>query len=124
MLVTREREREREREQAELKEILSEIESLLSQRKILQRFITKILQKAELTQSIHSLIASLPTPPKHGWERVRLGQVSQVIAGQSPQSQFYNDRQEGFYFFKEKRILAKNIYKILMFGLLKSQKKA
>ncbi|MBS4234808.1 hypothetical protein CVU14613_00450 [Campylobacter vulpis] len=96
-------EREREREQAELKEILSEIESLLSQRKILQRFITKILQKAELTQSIHSLIASLPTPPKHGWERVRLGQVSQVIAGQSPQSQFYNDRQEGLLFFQGKK---------------------
>lgn len=76
MLVTRER--EREREQAELKEILSEIESLLSQRKILQRFITKILQKAGLTQSLHSLLDSLPTPPKHGWDTIKLGEIGKI----------------------------------------------
>lgn len=68
MLITR----EREREQAELKEILSEIESLLSQRKILQHFITKILQKAGLTQSLHSLLDSLPTPPAQGWNTIKL----------------------------------------------------
>ncbi|WDL75726.1 restriction endonuclease subunit S [Helicobacter winghamensis] len=61
-----------EREQAELKEILSEIESLLSQRKILQRFITTILQKAGLTQSLESLIDSLPTPPPQGWDTIKL----------------------------------------------------
>lgn len=66
------REREREREQAELKEILSEIESLLSQRKTLQRFITTILKKAGLTQSLESLIDSLPTPPKQGWDTIKL----------------------------------------------------
>lgn len=70
MLITR------EREQAELREILSEIESLLSQRKTLQRFITTILQKAGLTQSLHSLLDSLPTPPKQGWERVKLKQAA------------------------------------------------
>lgn len=82
MLVTRER--EREREQAELREILSEIESLLSQRKTLQRLITTILQKAGLTQSLHSLLDSLPTPPKQGWERVKLGQVVSVQSGGTP----------------------------------------
>ncbi|MEB2808310.1 restriction endonuclease subunit S [Campylobacter upsaliensis] len=66
MLVTR------EREQAEIKEILSEIESLLSQRKILQRFITTILQKAGFTQSLHSLLDSLPTPPPQGYPQYRL----------------------------------------------------
>lgn len=69
-------EREREREQAELKEILSEIESLLSQRKTLQRFITKILQKAGLTQSLHSLLDSLPTPPAQGYPQYRLNDKS------------------------------------------------
>lgn len=72
MLITR----EREREQAELKEILSEIESLLSQRKILQHFITKILQKAGLTQSLHSLLDSLPTPPPQGYPQYRLNDKS------------------------------------------------
>ena len=72
MLITR----EREREQAELKEILSEIESLLSQRKTLQRFITKILQKAGLTQSLHSLLDSLPTPPAQGYPQYRLNDKS------------------------------------------------
>lgn len=72
MLVTR------EREQAELKEILSEIESLLSQRAILQHFITKILQKAGLTQSLHSLLDSLPTPPKHGWDTIKLGEIGKI----------------------------------------------
>lgn len=71
-------EREREREQAELKEILSEIESLLSQRAILQHFITKILQKAGLTQSLHSLLDSLPTPPKHGWDTIKLGEIGKI----------------------------------------------
>uniref|UniRef100_UPI002614F1D2 restriction endonuclease subunit S n=1 Tax=uncultured Helicobacter sp. TaxID=175537 RepID=UPI002614F1D2 len=52
---------------------------------------------------LKALLDSLPTPPPQGWERVRLGQVSQVIAGQSPQSQFYNDRQEGLLFFQGKK---------------------
>ena len=75
MLVTR----EREREQAELKEILNRIESLLSQRAILQHFITKILQKAGLTQGLHSLLDSLPTPPAQGWDTIKLNNKKYLI---------------------------------------------
>lgn len=53
-------EREREREQAELKEILREIESLLLQKAFLQSLITQILQKVETPANLESLLDSIP----------------------------------------------------------------
>ncbi len=33
---------------------------------------------------LKALLASLPTPPKHGWERVKLGQVCKIFIGGTP----------------------------------------
>lgn len=73
----------------------------------------KALQKAGLSlnlenktlnlETLKAKLNNLPTPPANGWDRVRLEQVAQVIAGQSPQSQFYNDKQEGLLFFQGKK---------------------
>lgn len=37
------------------------------------------------------------------YELVKLGEIAEVIAGQSPQSQFYNNNQEGLLFFQGKK---------------------
>ncbi|WP_299545734.1 restriction endonuclease subunit S [uncultured Helicobacter sp.] len=50
----------------------------------MQRFITQILQKAGLTQSLETLLDSIPTPPPQGWERIKLGQVASVQSGGTP----------------------------------------
>jgi type I restriction enzyme S subunit len=39
------------------------------------------------------------------WEKVSLSNVAEVIAGQSPESKYYNNVGNGIPFFKEKLIL-------------------
>ncbi|MCD6090969.1 MAG: restriction endonuclease subunit S, partial [Bacteroidales bacterium] len=40
---------------------------------------------------------------KKGWEIKKLGEVCEVIAGQSPESKFYNDKGEGLPFYQGKK---------------------
>lgn len=68
--------REREREQAELKLILIKITILSQERLKLTKLISFILQKTGISQNIKELLQTLPTPPKHGWDRVKLKQVA------------------------------------------------
>lgn len=51
----------------------------------------------------NTLLASLPTPPPHGWERKKLGELAEIIAGQSPESKFYNEDKKGLLFFQGKK---------------------
>jgi type I restriction enzyme M protein len=39
---------------------------------------------------------------KNGWKMVKLGEVCEIISGQSPESEYYNDRGEGTPFYQGK----------------------
>ena len=44
---------------------------------------------------------------KNGWERRQLGDMCDVIAGQSPEGKFYNSDGKGMPFYQERKILVK-----------------
>ncbi|MCX2683711.1 restriction endonuclease subunit S [Campylobacter sp. MIT 21-1684] len=80
-----ERERERERDNKKLKIILNKITLYLSQKDFWQNTLNLALQKCGIKQSttqiLQNLIASLPQIPVQDWERVKLGEVCEILRG-------------------------------------------
>ena len=54
----------------------------------------------------NSQLSVLNPPLPKGWEVKKLGEVCEVIAGQSPAGKYYNNRQEGLPFYQGKKQFA------------------
>ncbi|MGI0440474.1 restriction endonuclease subunit S [Helicobacter himalayensis] len=70
--LSNERERERERDDSKLKLILTKIALCLSRKAFWQNAKSLALEKSGISLNLFALLPTLPTPPKTGWERVRL----------------------------------------------------
>jgi len=78
----------------EPKEILAEISKL-------DKESAEILKKVK--ELFESYLNGIFTNLGEDWEEKKLGEVCEVIAGQSPESKFYNDKGEGLPFYQGKK---------------------
>lgn len=79
--------------------------------KILDEVLGKIEKAKENTEKnlqnskdlFESYLQNVFTNPGKNWKEKKIGEVCKVIAGQSPEGRFYNDKREGLPFYQGKK---------------------